>query len=82
MEAVDNSHLLALEDMTGVAIATVLAAGALHNYGISGLEVHQYSNGVWNTWKPTEIATAELNFKKMEPEIKKLIQRLGNRKSG
>jgi hypothetical protein len=74
----DKSNEMPLADVTGVAMTTVLAAGALNGFGIGGLEVHQYENGKWATWSRAEIETTRA-FGAIGGEIKTKVCQLGIR---
>lgn len=73
-------RLLTMRAATGAAITTILTAGSINNYGVGGLEVHQYHDGSWHSWSSKETEACEVNFQsKVERRLEKILTDLGIR---
>jgi len=68
-----------LEESLGIAIATIGLASEINNYGVGGLELHEYREGAWHHWPNEEIERAERSLTVVQGQIKKAVIGLGNR---
>ena len=68
---------ISLESATGIAITTVLTAGELNPYGIGGIEVHQFSSGLWKHWTLAECDNAIAQHKAQATKLKAAVASLG-----
>jgi hypothetical protein len=68
---------IGLEPATGIAITTVLTAGELNPYGIGGIEVHQFSGGLWKHWTLAECDNAIAQHKALTTKLKAAVASLG-----
>lgn len=68
-----------IEEASGIAIATIGIAAELNPYGIGGLELHEYWEGVWHHWSNEDIDHTEKFLAVAQDQIKKAVIGLGNR---
>ena len=68
-----------IEEASGIAIATIGIAAELNPYGIGGLELHEYRDGLWSHWSNEDIEHAEKSLAVVQEQIKNAVIGLGDR---